>query len=205
MRPSLVVPMIVIAVLDGCIAFSLRGSAALAAASQGDPAAKAEVVAAFERLNSVPSYRMKTSAPEGTTVLVEVVPPDKRHYVAQSPARGTFEYITVGTQTRERVNMPGQPEGWRCTAKSRPLDTRFNLDRVKQDLTEVIRRPDTVIDGIPVHTYAPASGGGGALYVGVQTGLPRRMVLVDKQSGKTATIDFYDYGAPITIALPPCG
>ena len=203
MRTLFVVAVIAVAIFDACIAFPFRSCPALAAT--GDPVAKAEVIAAFERLNSVPSYRMKTSAPEGTTVLVEVVRPDKRHYVAQSPTRGAVEYIIVGTQTRERVNMPGRPAGWRCSTKSRPLDTRFDLDRVRKDLTEVVRKPDTVIDGIPVHTYAPAAGGATALYVGFQTNLPRRLVLVDGQSGKTATIDFYDYGVPITIILPPCG
>jgi len=171
--------------------------------AQGDPSAKAQVVAAFEKLNSVPSYRMKTSAPGGTT-MIEIVRPDKRHYTAQSP-NGSFESITVGTQTRERVNMPGQPTGWRCITNRRSLETMFNLDRMRKDVTEVVRKPDMVIEGMPVRTYAAASGSGATLYVGVQTGLPRRLVHVDQQSGKTATIDFYDYGAPITIMLPSCG
>ncbi len=174
-----------------------------ASAAQGDPSAKAQVVAAFEKLNSVPSYRMKTSAPGGTT-MIEIVRPDKRHYAAQSP-NGTFESITVGTQTRERVNRPGQPTGWRCITNRRSLETIFNLDRMRKDVTEVIRKPDVVIEGMPVHTYAAAAGSGATLYVGVQTGLPRRLVHVDQQSGKTATVDFYDYGAPITIVLPSCG
>lgn len=201
MRASLLVPVIVVTVLGAGIASTPRRSQALAA--QGDPVAKAEVIAAFDRMNSVPSYRMKTSAPGGTT-MIEVVRPDKRHVTAQSP-NGTFESITIGTQTRERVNMPGRPTGWRCTTNRRPLATIFSLDRMRKDLTEVVRKPEVMIDGMPVHTYAAASGNGATLYIGVQTGLPRRLVGIDEQSGKTATVDFYDYGAPITITLPPCG
>jgi hypothetical protein len=201
MRTSLLVPAIVVAVLGAGAALTPRSSRA--AAAQGDPLAKSEVVAAFDRLNSVTSYRTKTSASGGTT-MIEVVRPDKRHVTAQSP-NGTFESITIGTQTRERVNMPGRPAGWRCTTNRRPLATIFSLERMRKDLTEVVRKPDAVIDGMPVHTYADASGRGATLYIGVSTGLPRRLVGVDQQSGKTATVDFYDYGAPITITLPACG
>ena len=101
-------------------------------------------------------------------------------------------------------NMPGQPTGWRCTTNPRPLATIVSLDRIRKDMTEVVRKPDAVIEEMPVHTYADASGGGATVYVGVQTGLPRRLFLFDKKSGKTGTVDFYDYGAPITITLPLC-
>ncbi len=33
-------------------------------------------------------------------------------------------------------------------------------------------------------------------------GLPRRFVDADKASG--GTVDFYDFGARITVTLPPC-
>jgi len=203
MRTSVVVSVIVVAIFALGVVSGLRSFQASAAG--GDPAAEAEVVAAFDRMNSVPSYRMKTSASGGTTLLLDVVRPDKRHYTAQSPTRGTYESITIGTQTRERVNMPGQPTGWRCITSPRPLNTTLRLDRIRKDMSAVVRKPDTVIDGMPVHAYANISSSGGTLYIGAQTGLPRRAVLVDKQSGKTVTVDFYDYGAPITITLPPCG
>lgn len=169
---------------------------------QGDPSAKAQVVAAFEKLNSVPSYRMKSTTSEATA-LIEIVRPDKRHFTAQSP-KGTVESIAVGKEIRTRYNMPGAPAGWRCTTDSRSLETFYNMSRIRKDLTEVVRRPDAMIEGTPVHAYADVAGRG-TLYVAAATGLPRRLVLVNIQSAKTATIDFYDYGAPITIMLPSCG
>lgn len=73
------------------------------------------------------------------------------------------------------------------------------------------RKTDTVIDGTPVRTYAidkieDGARSTGAAYIGAQNGLPRR--LVDTYPGDngpvTMTLDFYDYGAKIAIALPNC-
>jgi len=66
----------------------------------------------------------------------------------------------------------------------------------------VARRPNTVIDGTPVHTYVDASNPGDILYIGTQTGLPRRFIDGDKESGGTG--DCYDYGSRVTVTLPPC-
>jgi hypothetical protein len=41
------------------------------------------------------------------------------------------------------------------------------------------------------------------LYVGSQTGLPKRAVFVSS-GGHQATMDFYDYGAHIIIVPPTC-
>ncbi|HET9000194.1 MAG TPA: hypothetical protein VFP86_11145 [bacterium] len=171
-------------------------------AAQGDASAKAQAVAAFERLNSVPSYRMKSTTSEAT-VVIEIVRPDKRHFTAQS-LKGTVESIAVGREIRTRSSMPGAPAGWRCTTASRLPETFFDMNKMKKDLTEVIRGPDTIIEGTPVHAYTDVARRG-TLYVAAATGLPRRLVVVNIQSGKTATIDFSDYGAPITIVLPSCG
>ncbi len=70
------------------------------------------------------------------------------------------------------------------------------------------RRPpsrDTIIDGTPVHAYADnsSSEGSTAVYIGTQTDLPLRLLVVN--GGKTDTIDYYAYGAKVTITLPSCG
>ncbi len=62
-------------------------------------------------------------------------------------------------------------------------------------------KPDTVIDGTPVHAYDDSSGKA-TVYVGPQPGLPRRIVETDPESG--GSLDYYDYGVPIRITLPPC-
>ncbi len=92
--------LILSALLSAGIAITAIGPAASAA--QGDPAAKAEIVAAFQRLNAVPSYRMKgTSDKKDEMVVFEIVRPDKGHLTTHSP-QGTYEVITVGKLVLQR-------------------------------------------------------------------------------------------------------
>lgn len=173
-------------------------------AVQGDPAARAEIDAAFQRLKALPSYRMKaTSSKDGATSLYEFVHPDKSHVTVRS-SQYVYEVFTVGKQSSSRMTAPGQPAGWQCAPLSAPVLGLFgNIDQFQKDLdtTPVARKPDTVVEGMPVHAYAEGTG---TLYVGVRTGLPRRIVDTDKENGGTITVDFYDYGAKITIVLPAC-
>jgi hypothetical protein len=171
------------------------GPQALAA---GDPAAKAEAIAAFERLNAVPSYRIRWTSSDGTGI-AEIVQPDKRHFAGKSD-KGSVEIIEVGVHRGIRYDVPGAPTGWQCST-GRGVSTYFDIDKMRRDTTtQAVRRPDTVIDGTPVHGFADANTGD-ELYVGIQNGLPRRVI--DKQ--KNVTADFYDFGAPIAITPPPCG
>jgi hypothetical protein len=192
------------AMLSAGIAITAIGPAASAA--QGDPAAKAEIVAAFQRLNALPPYRIKgtSNKKDGMTLVYEIVRPDKSHFTYHSP-QGTYEGITIGKQGAFRITMSGEAASWQCTTGSdnSPANTAFYPDKIRQDLESkpVVRKPDTVIDGTPVHLYTDPSGKD-AIYVGAQTGLPRRLVDADAESG--GTLDFYDYGAKITIGLPPC-
>jgi hypothetical protein len=70
----------------------------------------------------------------------------------------------------------------------------------------VSRRPDAEIDGTPVHDYGYieiASGGSrnsGDVFLGTQSGLPRRVLITE--GGRAGALDYYDYGANITITLP---
>ncbi|HLW48812.1 MAG TPA: hypothetical protein VKW09_13720 [bacterium] len=182
--------------------FAMAGAAAVGVGSQavaaGDPAAKAEAIAAFQKLNTVPSYRIKWTSPEGVGV-AEIVQPDKRHFTGKGD-KGSVEIFQIGADRAIRYDVPGMPSGWRC-GKSQTISTYFDIDKMRSDTTvEAVRKPDTVIDGMPVHVYANANSGE-ELYVGAQTGLPRRYYSSDKR----VTADFYDYGAPITITPPPCG
>lgn len=76
----------------------------------------------------------------------------------------------------------------------------------------VTRKPDTAIEGTPVRAYALVSvtSSGyrttGDVYIGTQSGLPRRAISIDVPAtgSRTTTYDFYDYGVRITIALPNC-
>jgi hypothetical protein len=195
MRPAKLMWFVVCAAAAAAVAAAAIGPQAFAA---GDPAAKAEVIAAFQKLNALPSFRIKWTNPEGTGI-AEIIRPDKRHFTGKS-AQGSIEIYQIGTKNRMHYDYPGAPSGWRCTT-SKTMPRQIDTDRMQKDLTDVNRRPDTVIDGMPVHGYADSKDSI-ELYVGARNGLPRRLIGKDKQG---YTGDFYDYGAPIAFTPPPCG
>jgi hypothetical protein len=176
---------------------------------KGDASAWREVMAAFGKLNALSGYRMKSSMP-GETMVMEVASGGRSMHSTVHTPNGDAEMVRVGDQMRFRTTMPGAPQGWRCQGvppMPRPGDpTSF------QGTVEVARAPDAAIDGEPMHVYVytlqgtaggPATNAKTTLYVAVASGLPRR-IAVGTPRGEQA-IDYYDYGAPIQITLPPCG
>jgi hypothetical protein len=177
---------------------AMAGAMTPAPAAQGDPAAKAEVLAAFHKLNALSGYRMKVITADGTALEGEIVPPDREHWTGRG-AQLSGEWIRVGNAVRTRFIIGGAPGGWQCNISAPSF--LAEIDKHKNEVT-ALRRPDALIDGVPVRVYT--DGAGSTLYVGAQTGLPRRLVAVDSQSGKGDTLDFFDYGAKLSITLPPC-
>jgi len=173
-------------------------------AVRGDQAAWAEVTAAYRKLSSLSGYRMTLALFGQAGATVEVVPPDRWH--ATVPASGS-EYIAVGTNGA--VRRPGGSATWYCWN----TDARYWIPRAPATAPgtlTIARVPDTRIDDLPVRAYLIVAsemrlyiGGAAAsemtVYVGVQTGLPRRIVLASSE-----TWDVSDYGARITIRVPPC-
>ena len=176
---------------------------------RGDQTAWQEITAAFQRLEAT-SYRMRMTAP-GQMVITEHVPPDSTRVTTRITGAGESESITIGNETRYRVSVPGVPDTWLCN-NAGPRPPVSELKDLFSEV-EVSRRPDTVIAGAPVHTYNLTSAIRGGdqtaktttiIYVGIQTGLPRRSVTRYPLSAEEVVIDYYDYGAPITITLPAC-
>lgn len=72
---------------------------------------------------------------------------------------------------------------------------------------QVTRGGAEVVEGTPTQTYNLTITAQGTtvrqkLYVATATGLPRRVELSSDQG--TIVIDYFDYGAAITINDPPC-
>lgn len=178
----------------------------------GDQTAWQEISAAFQKLEGM-AYRMKMTAP-GQTVIVERVPPHSTRMITQITGQvGEVESVTVGDETRARVNGPNAPGTWFSCGEANPhlpppVDLRNFLGRV-----EASRGPDAVVEGTLVHSYEITStfqGNGQTattktvFYIGAETGLPRRSVTPYALGPGDVVMDYYDYGASITIALPPC-
>ncbi len=175
----------------------------------GDQTAWQEITAAFQRLEAT-SYRMRMTAP-GQIVITEHIPPDSTRVTTRITGAGESESITVGHETRYRVSVPGTPDAWFCNNAGPPPPVSELKDLFSE--VEVSTLPNTIIAGAPVRTYGLKSAIRGGdqtaktttiLYVGIQTGLPRRSITHSPLSAGDVVIDYYDYGAPITITLPAC-
>lgn len=176
---------------------------------KGDEAAWREVTAAFGKLSTLPGYRMKTGLPGGQTMIIEIAPAGNAMHSTMQSQNGGMEMVRVGDQSRYRLTTPGAPAGWMC--QGIPPMPRPNDPTAVQGTVDVARGPDSAIDGQAMRVYvytieAAAMGQSGTvkttLYVGAGNGLPRRAVVATQ--GGEYPIDYYDYGAPIQITLPPC-
>ncbi len=108
-------------------------------------------------------------------------------------------------QSALKMSGGGAPSGWQCL-KAVPIPFTIDPEKGTGEVS-VARKPDEVLEGIPVHVYADTSPQASPLtkgYIGIQTGLPLRIVSANTDTGRPDTIDFYDYGARITIPPPPC-
>jgi hypothetical protein len=188
----------------------LAGPASADLTVKGDQAAWREVMAAFGKLNALPGYRMKMAMPGGQTMIIDVAQAGNAMHSTMQGQGGGMEMIRVGDQARYRMSTPGAPAGWMC--QGIPPMPRANDPAGLQGAVEVARGQDSAIDGQAMHVYiytiqADAAGQSGTvkatLYVGTGNGLPRRTVMTTQ--GADYPMDYYDYGAPIQITLPPCG
>jgi len=175
----------------------------------GDQTAWADLKAAWMKLYALSGYRAKVVTQNGSQVVMEFVPPNSMHTTAQM-TNGTVEMVRVGQQTAMKMSIPGAPAGWKCQAIP-PQPAAVPNVQTLEGSVDVSRGTDTTINGTPVHTYIYSMTSAttnttskGTWYVGSQTGLPVRF-LIGGSAGNQTTMDFYDYGAAITIAMPSCG
>ena len=186
------------------------GTGALADVTvKGDQAAWGEIAGAFEKLNALSGYRMKSSE-EGQIIVFEIVPSQRASHIVAENQFGGMEIIIVGSDSRFRTKVRGVPTAWQCQAV--PQNARPTDPMSIEGIVEVARGKDTTIDGTPVRTYAYTTTRDNftrrtTLYVEMPTGLPRRTVTGVDSGGIAVgqTIDFYDFGAQISITLPSCG
>jgi hypothetical protein len=180
---------------------------------KGDSAAWQEVIAAYRKLNTLPGYRMKTAMPGGQSMVLEVAQGGNAMHMTMQGSGGGMEMVRIGDQVRFRMDAPGAPPGWKC--QGMPPMPRAGDPTSVQGTVEVARGPDAAIDGQPMRVYlytVDASAGNvppgmssvkSTLYVSTESGLPRRVVVTTPRGDQA--LDYYDYGAPIAITLPPCG
>jgi hypothetical protein len=192
------------------LAVAVERPAGAAVAVTGDQAAWREIGAAFHKLETT-SYRMTITAP-GQTIITEHVPPDARRTITTITGQvGEIESITVGSESRFRVIRSGASANWVCGDEGPQPPTMLTIEGVGMAV-DVARHPDALIGGARARMYlltytfqAKRPGHRTTLYIDRNTGLPRRSVTPYPAGAGTVVSNYYDYGSPMTIALPPCG
>ena len=168
-----------------------------APAIQGDPAAVAEYVAAFQKFGASTTYRSKLSSAQGA-LNMEVVRPDRMRFAMPG---GQFIRIanTMWTIVSGTCN--------RVPSSSFRLPNPEEYAQQDSDSTiQVTKTGAEAVEGDPTQTYnvvvtAKGKTGRQKVYVATQTGYPRR---IDASSAEgNATIDYWDFNTAITIE-PPC-
>lgn len=175
----------------------------------GDHAAWAEVRTAYKKLQTLAGYRMRVATGQSPDMTFEVAPPASVRMTVPA-GNGVMEVITVHGQSRVRTRGSGGAGPWQCQGAPSIEFPGDPAERI-QGTVHVSRGGDTAIAGAAVRTYiyryATTVQGQvvnvqTTLYVGAQTGLPRRAVTL--RGGSEVAIDFYDFGTRIDIPLPPC-
>ncbi len=183
----------------------------------GDQAAWQELNAAFQKLLALPAFKMKiqTVTPQGNGTLTWEVLPDRSHATFLLDAGLGEEDITVAGQSRHRLTTANGATDWDCGPGMLPTDPTeiANFTQGLQGTINISRGPATTIDNVPMHTYVAVTTAADGnvmtnttIDVASTTGLPRRAMSTGSASGQTGqvTIDYYDFGVPITISLPAC-
>ncbi len=168
---------------------------------KGDPAAWAEINAAMKKAFGL-SHRERTTS-GSTTTIMEWVPPDSRRIITHTP-NGVAEAIVVGTAYRMRngdkwLSLWGRADAGANGAIAQARGHARGGDRHARP-GSCDRRQDDPRLQLYIHSAVSRAIHKQRWYIGIQTGLLRRIVF-DKTG---STLDFYDYGAKITITLPPC-
>lgn len=198
-----------IALAVGIGVASPPGNSTLAGVPAGDdPQAWAELVAAYKKLHALSGYRVRVDSPsEQLSAVYEVIPGKAIHRVIQEPGL-TLETVTVGRDSRYRFIVKGKSGSWACDAK--PLTSEPEPSSVPGPV-KTSRGAETTIGAAMVRTYtypwqvlveSKYITRTTTVYVGQQTGLPRRSISPLVRGDYI--LDYYDYGAHIEISLPHC-
>ncbi len=202
----------IVAVVAAVVALVLAGSlaAAVDAAApklvvKGDAKAWAEIAAAMTKLQKLKSYRAKgtVAGPTGAMVtLMEVMNPGS-FYSKTTVGGNTVEVIQVGTAVRMRTGSGA----WICDTQQRD-QLGADPEKMWGEVTAA-RGPAETIAGIRTQSYTfvwknDIMTTKNRLFVATTDGLPRRAQVLGDDGSVTMTTDYYDFDAPIKIALPPC-
>jgi outer membrane lipoprotein-sorting protein len=169
---------------------------------KGDAKVWAEVSAALAKFAKLKSYRAKGTMPGGGSMTMDVVHPHSFH-TRTTMSGTTMETIQVGTEVRFR------PAGGKWTCHDQPAAAPNPDPESMTGEVTATRGPAETIDGVRTQSYSylwktDANTITTRLFVAATDGLPRRMQILGEGGAVTMTLNYFDFNAPIKIALPSC-
>ncbi len=168
---------------------------------KGDPRAVAEVQAAFQKFAAARTWRSRMTS-GGSTTTTAFVAPDRFHMTI-TQGNTTTEMFLIGREMWMK-------SGGTCQKLPAAVPVKTPKEMIEHGDTEItitVARGDAeTVEGTPTQTYLLTVESRGTtvrekLYVATASGLPRRLEIRGTQP---TTIDYFDFGAPITINSPPC-
>ncbi len=192
-----------VAVLALSLVVPLGAKAAPELTVKGDAKVWAEIEAVLTRFARVKSYRAKGTMGAGSMTM-EYVNPNRFHITMGAGDEG-FESIQVGSEIRVRIGN-GQ---WMCNPGGQPANVpNLKPEQMKGEVSAT-KGPVVPVDGVQSQSYkytwkSEYISSNFALFVALNTGLPKRMQVLDDKGAAQSTFDYFDYDAPITIELPAC-
>ncbi len=168
---------------------------------KGEPQAVAELQAAYQKFGAARTWRSRMRS--GDTVnTTAYVAPDRFHMV-----------IAQGNQTTE-IFMIGR-EMWakgggtcnKLPAAVPVMNPKEMVEQTSDTTISVTKSGPENVEGTPTQTYQLVVESRGTttrqkFYVATATGLPRRIETLSAQGN--VVVDYFDFGAAITINNPPC-
>ena len=133
---------------------------------------------------------------------------------ALNPGGAAIGAASMAASSMMAPGMGAPPIGvWQCPPKMGAGAPQGPAGKAGAE-PAVSRLGDAMIDGAATQVFlavqtdqgqGPSFSGKARVYVLKDSGLPRRMEMLDGSDKPTMTMDYRDYDAPITIQLPQCG
>jgi outer membrane lipoprotein-sorting protein len=168
---------------------------------KGDPRAVGEVQAAFQKFAAARTWRARMVSGDSTTTTAFVAP--DRFHMTIVQDNTTTEMFMIGREVWMKT-------GGTCQKLPAAVPVKTPKEMIEHGAAEttitVTKGGAASVEGTPTQTYLLTVESRGTtvrekLYVATKSGLPRRLEI---QGTPPTTIDYFDFGAPITINRPPC-
>lgn len=175
-----------------------NGGSSNTGGSSGGNVSNSEIAQLFVNFAKVKSFRISADVGGGQKMQMEVVEPDRAHYVITGGSTGPIELIAIGNDAYVKtgstwIKAPGSAAG----SVPKLADLSSQVQKASSNEKGFTKGGTDTVNGKKCQIYTDNSDGG---QICVADGLPLRVVT--KGGGGNATLIFSDYNANIDIKAP---